>query len=212
MNRINLIPTYRLEAGRRRACARSWIVATGGFAGFLVVMFLVAQSVLLSDEHAVMGELQTLVERVGHGESQLGELRNELAMINDRIQANRLIGGQPDWGVVLAMLARSVGDELVLTRCALHTAGSGRSTALQRAPQGAGAADEPSSRVYLELTGLGRTQHTVSQFVLRLEDHPLFHEVKLVSTHREPFHGQFAVGFLVECHVQPLEQPTEEAP
>jgi hypothetical protein len=211
MNSINLIPSHRLEANRRRLFARSWLVAAGGYAGFLVVMLLVAKSVLLSDEHAIMGEVRRLVEHVEHGESQNAELGRELAMVNDRIQANRLIGGQPDWGIVLAGLARSLGDELVLSRCALRTSGATRAGQGPRAAKDGASTSAPSG-VTFELSGLGRSQFTVSQFVLRLEEHPLFRDVKLVNTHREPFHGQFAVGFLVECRVQPMEQELEGSP
>ena len=53
----------------------------------------------------------------------------------------------------------------------------------------------------LLLGGLGRTQSSVAQFVVRLEQTGLFDEVKMITATREPFLSNEAVGFKLECRM-----------
>ena len=52
----------------------------------------------------------------------------------------------------------------------------------------------------LVLSGFGKSQESVSRFVLRLEATDIFHVVRLVSSSRQSFLDQEAVAFTVECH------------
>ncbi len=51
----------------------------------------------------------------------------------------------------------------------------------------------------LSISGLGRSQPAVSQFVLRLEAMHLFARVTLLDTNRETFLGGEALGFRIDC-------------
>ena len=111
-----------------------------------------------------------------------------------RLASGRAVGEQPDWSLLLAMLSSALGDETVL-----------RSVRLQAPPEAApgGTTGAGSARtlrpITLDLSGLGRTQQIVSEFVLRLEHTPLFKTVRLVDTRRELFLNDHAVVFRIEC-------------
>jgi hypothetical protein len=102
------------------------------------------------------------------------------------VRANEAVGRRADWSVLLALLAETTRDEVVLRRCRL-SAGAGRAPRVGP-PRGT-----------LEVDGFGSTQSAVSDFVLRLEHTQLFRYVKLIETRREPLGTGFAVAFRIEC-------------
>ncbi len=114
--------------------------------------------------------------------------------------SGRAVGEQPDWSLLLAMLSSALGDETVLRSIRLQAPP-------EAAPGAAGGSGTPGGAaaartlqpITLEVTGLGRTQQVVSEFVLRLEHTPLFEMVRLVDTRREPFLNDHAVVFRIEC-------------
>jgi Tfp pilus assembly protein PilN len=97
------------------------------------------------------------------------------------------VGKQPDWSILLALLASTLEDEIVLRSVRLVS----------------GAAEEGDQREAgapnLDFAGLGQSQAAVSRFVLRLEEISLFRSVKLLDTRREPFLDGHAITFRVEC-------------
>jgi hypothetical protein len=72
------------------------------------------------------------------------------------------------------------------------TAGSNRDAAQTVAP---------ASRFTLELSGLGRSQASVSQFILRLEQLELFERVTILKTGREMFGEHESIGFRIEATI-----------
>jgi hypothetical protein len=51
----------------------------------------------------------------------------------------------------------------------------------------------------MKVSGIGRSQQSISRFVLRLEQTALFRSVKLVRTQRQQFLTDFGVSFEVSC-------------
>lgn len=203
VNRFNLVPADRLEAARRRTVVSRWMLTVGSYGAFLVVTFLVAQGVLLSNDHVVREELHRLVERVEYGEAQVQDVQTEIGTVRNRVSANEMIAGQPDWGALLALLGELLDEELVLSSCAIEHVGAGGGAI--------GPGGDRAAGISLELTGLGRSQQAVSHFVLRLEAQPLFDEVVLVNTKREPFEGRYSVGFIIRCDLAAAADDPEAA-
>ena len=121
-------------------------------------------------------------------------LRGRISRDEARLASGHAVGEQPDWSLLLAMLSSALGDETVLRSIRLQAPP-------EAAPGGGGGADAARSLppITLDLTGLGRTQQVVSEFVLRLEQMPLFKQIRLVDTRREPFLNLHAVVFRIEC-------------
>ena len=137
---------------------------------------------------------------VEQAESTVDALRGRIGRAEARLTSGRAVGEQPDWSLLLAMLSSALGDETVLRSIRLQAPP-------EAAPGAAGSSGKPGRAdaartlqpISLEVTGLGRTQQVVSEFVLRLEHTPLFETVRLVDTRREPFLNDHAVVFRIEC-------------
>jgi hypothetical protein len=56
-------------------------------------------------------------------------------------------------------------------------------------------------RYGLKLSGFGRTQTSVSQFVLRLERIGIFESVRLLNSYRQAFLNDQAIAFSLECRI-----------
>ena len=130
--------------------------------------------------------------------------RGELVRAAGELKSARAVGGQPDWGVLLTLLAENVGDDVVLEFCRLRPVGrawnslrGGRSYDPGTAGQAPQALDD--SPLLLELSGLGLSQTAVSGFILRLERTELFDRVRLIKSSRRAFLHKKAIAFQLEC-------------
>ncbi len=192
---VNLIPSARREARRRKARMRFWLTATVVCAAFWLVGFLGAQLTLVSDDRALRIEFDEIYAEAEGARKAVADLRAEASRGRSRLQASRAVGEQPDWSLLLALLSRTLGDQAVLRSVGLQYAPEALEETAPSAPE---APNEPPP-VTLELSGLGQTQYVVSRFVLRLEQTPIFESVRLVDTLREPILAGHAVAFRIEC-------------
>ena len=162
---INLIPAYRLLASERRLRIRRWATV-----GILYTTVLVAVCVVLTvvfDQTAEnLADELTFIQNKAHiKQRRLSQLRPKLEEIKLKLAASRAVTTQPDWSVVLVLLANNQGDNIVLGRCRIEP--------LERRADSD--APESTPRVAQELryrllfAGFGKSQSDVSQFVLRLE-------------------------------------------
>ncbi len=212
---VNLIPRDRLTRKRRRARLRMWIALCSAYALILTAGLSLACMAWGSDDAALGGELHAVVREIEDSQRSIDELRGRLSEAQATLDASDAMANHPDWSALLVLLARQLGDDVVLGNCLLTPSGSDRSGgAPRRIPSPRGSRDDarapsPGSpardatlgkqRYGLKLSGFGRTQNAVSQFVLRLERIELFHEVRLIKCNRQPFLSGHAVAFEVEC-------------
>jgi len=138
--------------------------------------------------------MASIAEEINSCNRRIAALKIEITKAETKVEAHRALGNQPDWSILLAMLADSLEDDVVLNKCHFATAPKAPSVA-------AGGGDDPPGRQLftLEVSGLGRSQTAVSQFVLRLEKAKLFDRVKLIKTGRQKFLTGRAIGFQLEC-------------
>jgi Tfp pilus assembly protein PilN len=205
---VNLIPEYRHEARRRRARGRRWMAACVLYASALVFGYGICQATFGGSDPRLAEDLQTMQQDVSSGESTLARLKPELAEAQAKLDATRAVALQPDWSILMAALAQSLGDDVVLSSCTLQTqtisppkSPVARSAAGDKKPGSKSSpAPEPERvQVIVNVTGFGRSQVAVSKFVLRLEQMRLFDRVKLIKTSREQFLDGDAVSFQLEC-------------
>jgi hypothetical protein len=123
------------------------------------------------------------------------------------------VGDQPDWGLLLPVVAHHLRGEALLSSCTLTPA-----TDQPAPPAGKpGKADSPKprdpgarpERFTLALSGLAQSQDAVSGFVAGLEATGVFDRVALAESRRAALGGQEAIAFRVECQ---LIDPLTEAP
>ena len=188
---VNLIPAQRLEARRRRARLNTWLVAAAVWALVLAGLWAGTWIGLTGPDRALARQIDQAHELMQQKQADIAALEPELIDAEASLAAGRRVGDEPDWAVLLALLAHWLDDKAVLTRARLSP--------LNDVPHPDDDLDQ--RRQYrLELVGLAANQAEVSRLVLRLEQAPIFNEVKLVHTQREPFlDDRQAVGFRIEC-------------
>ncbi len=218
MQSVNFIPARRIAAKQRRRRMNRWAVTVSVYAMLLIGAYACSYA-LWGGGHAAMADEERKTSlRIEQAKRAISTLQGELTAEEATLKANQALADQPDWSVLLVLVARSLGDEVVLNRCdlgpgqALETAAAGSPAPGSRpsVPPTAGppAAGPPSpvpreaaapGPFVLAVAGYGKTMTAVSQFVLALERLGLFDQVRLIKTNREPFLSTQAVAFQIEC-------------
>lgn len=194
MRSVNLIPTPRLQARRRRIRIRWWTVVCVTYALALAAVYVGCRFRWDTGQSSNATIIRDVADEIAGYNRRIAAMRGAVQSVRARIEANRAVGNQPDWSVLLALMAKNLGPDVVLKRCKLDLAGRGRSSVTP--------VDQSSERrreFVFEVSGLGRSQMAVSQFVLRLEQAGLFDRVKLIRTRREGFLTGNAIAFELAC-------------
>lgn len=199
MRGINLIPMQRRIHRRVRLRLRVWTFALIGAVALMALACGLLRArvpvAAVSD-----GELDRLAARI----SEL----NASLVVASRAAADReldrdtltLLRDQPDWSLLLELLASQTGQQTVLREIRLTpVAPTPTSPAARPAGKTAPRQIELPSIFKLELRGLCRSTAGVSQFVERIEKTRIFSDAKLVRTGREPFLSGIASNFELEC-------------
>jgi Tfp pilus assembly protein PilN len=184
---VNLVPADRREARRRQRWVHVWIGACAVYAAAWVVAHVAIQLTMVSDDRVLRGEIEQVRAVVQERDTAVAALELDRQQAVAQLHANLAVGKQPDWSILLALLASTLEDEIVLSSVRLVSGAAGEGEA-----SGSGATT-------FDFAGLGESQAAVSRFVLRLEEISLFRSVKLLDTRREPFLAGHAIAFRVEC-------------
>ena len=203
MRCINLIPAQRRQTKARRRYLTRWSIGLAVYGGAILAAHFVCGSYFGMGNRVLAAEIQRSTARLKAVHRMTLTARGELVRAAGELKSARAVGGQPDWGVLLTLLAENVGDDVVLESCRLRPVGrawkslrGGRSYDPGTAGQAPPALDSP---LLLELSGLGLSQTAVSGFVLRLERTGLFEQVRLVKSSRQAFLHKKAIAFRLEC-------------
>ena len=191
-SRVNLIPSPKLLATQRRKQTRKWAAACLAYSVMLVGVYAGCR-MRWGGNDVQGGEMSAVTGVITTYNRQIAAVKNAAPALQAKIDANKAVGQQPDWSILLALLARNLGDDVVLKHCQLgrDRPGGGASGEVVDA--------EEKRPFVLEVSGLGRTQTAVSAFVLRLEKAGLFDQVKLIRTRREEFMTGRVVAFQLAC-------------
>ncbi|MEE9211281.1 MAG: PilN domain-containing protein [Phycisphaeraceae bacterium] len=203
MTTVNLIPTPRRDARKRRVHTQRCLVLCVAYTVVLVAVFAACRITWADADHAVTDELNDAAHQIAGSNRAIAALQSQLADARRTLAADQAITQQPDWSLLLALLANTLSDDVVLRSCQLEpnqdpTAKNQRSS---NQAQHVGASVSGRRSYTLRVSGLGRSQAAVSQFVLRLEQTELFGRVALINTVREPFLAGQAFGFQLECEL-----------
>jgi hypothetical protein len=198
MNGVNLIPGKRREAKARKARLHTWTLTLTVYALVLLAGYLLLDRYALGNTQSLRSQSKRALTELGRAHQLAQALNQELAQTGKKLHTAQEIGGQPDWGALLAILSQNTTQNVVLNYCRMDRA---------QLPENAtktGEAKTPTEDfpVVLELGGFAKVQSDVSGYVLSLENLHLFDKVKLVKTSRESYQGQEAVSFRLECTLQ----------
>lgn len=189
---MNLIPAPRREAAAARAHLVRWAAGLAVYCVLLLAASIACSVYAGGDASALTEESRRLSARLAGPNQMVLALQRELAGAQRRLRSAQEVGKQPDWSVVMALLANIVADDLVLDMCRLDRV-------LRTGDQPGKRGSASGRRFVLTLSGLARSQAAVSSFILRLEKTGLFTRVGLVKTSRQSFLSGKAVAFEVKC-------------
>jgi hypothetical protein len=205
MGDVNLIPARRLARKRWKRRGRVWTGVCGTYLLLLAGGLLSAHVLWRSDSRSLDRERQSMEQAIGQHRREIVELRRRLAGVTRELEVSQAIGGQPDWSKLLVLLGNELGEEVVLSQCGLATtnASAGDITGNLKAWVASSPLEEllASRRYRLKLAGFGRTQRSVSQFVLGLEKTAVFESVRLINSYRQAFLDGQAIAFSIECRI-----------
>ncbi|MDB5326347.1 MAG: hypothetical protein JWM57_1916 [Phycisphaerales bacterium] len=179
MNHRNLLPPHRQAAKRRERATRRWILINSVYAALLAT----AGGIYAYATAPADAPISAAAD-VGKLNARLVSIRQQTAAMNTNLRSILEVTDRPDWSVLLRIVAQSLGDDLVLG--AVDTS----------SPNTATATTEPRRVV---LSGVGRSQAAVTQFVLRIEALRLFGHVRLAQTVTQSLRGNEGVGFQLIC-------------
>ncbi len=190
---INLVPMHRRDAHARSFRLRAWAVGGGTYALLLIVACGLSYAIWGGDQAAVAAQSERASRQLEESQRMIAKLQPELAEAQGKLDMITAIDEQPDWSILLKLLAKASTDQIVLTQCRLDRS-DGPKAVVGKAPTTQSAASH-----LVTITGYGRSQAAVSHFVLRLEEAKLFDQVTLIKTSREPFASGEAFAFRIEC-------------
>jgi len=190
MQTINLIPSTRRSATRRRGLMRAWIAAGSAYVMVAAGAAGIWRASCDQPDAGLDERIAAVIARTDQTSTAIATTDAELVEARSRIAAIRYILSQPDWSLLLAVLGKQTGDQVFLRGCSLKREEPVAATS---------AAPRMPARTVLHLIGTAKTSFVVSEFSLRLESTHLFSKVALVSTAKEPFQGGDAYAFQLDC-------------
>jgi Tfp pilus assembly protein PilN len=207
MSPVNLIPAARLAATRRRASVRWWSGGCGAYAAVLVAILLGLRLLGAANPASVQARIVQTQSEIEQSRSAASSLRQQLGRTEIELKAAVAVARQPDWSLLLGLLAQALDPETVLQSVTLGTPGGTkvglRSGGRARSAGRGAAPSRIDGAIDLELRGYCRSQQNVARFILRLEQTGLFSQVVLSDTQREPFLSETAVVFRIICTLDP---------
>jgi len=182
---------------------RGWCVVCCAYTTSVLIACLIAYFIWHGSNHV---QIATMLDQVradiDTGREMIEEIQSEYKNSQLNLRANLELKEDPDWSLMLSLLANTLGEQLVLRECRIETLTSPGNDKPGQPDQAAAETIDtiwPRRRFRLTIRGSGRSQADVSNLVLRLERMELFEEVKLVDTSLEPFLVGKAISFRIEC-------------
>lgn len=183
MTGVNLIPAERRSAIQRRGRLRRWGAAMIAYAGLVLAVCVGVRITWAPGDVASAEDLTQQQERNTQLNSMIAQSRKQTMEAQTAIKTAQSVSDQPDWSIVLNLLGKTVGDDVVLRQ-------------IQLKPEATN-----TKNYTLLIRGLATTQAGASKFILRLQDLGLFDQVKLVRTGRESVLETAAVSFELSCFI-----------
>lgn len=200
MTRINLIPAARHDARRRRRHARWCMTSCVLYALIAGAGAAACRCAWGAVDPALAVRVSSIADQTKHAQAAATLTRAQLAAVRATLQADRQLTAQPDWSLLLALLSREAGDQIIFHTCALapRAAASLVAPAVAISAASAKPISHPNAELTLKVTGVGMSQIAISAFVLRLEKTHLFSKVS-VNTHADTYLGAEVVAFDIDC-------------
>jgi hypothetical protein len=200
MKNINFMPSYRIVARQRRRRMHAWVVVVIASLVLELGGIVAGYGIWSGGRLMLAGEQQKTATTIESAQRAIKMLQSELAAQEATLRASQTVQGQPDWSVLLALLAQNLGDGAALKRCELKPVYAAASAApvVGGAPAHVFMPGEGVA-ISLKVSGYGQTVADILQFAQGLERAAIFDQIRLVRTDKEPLLSGTAIGFDMEC-------------
>lgn len=206
----NLIPAARRHRACLRSRVRTWSVVTAAYAAIVALgVFLALMG--REDTSATQQAIDALAADAERLQEDIRFLGSSIAAQATLLQAHRSLQADPDWSLLLALVASRVDDDVALTGIQLAPRRADRSA--EEDPPDAAAPASPGAAAYeLVLTGRAPSQGRVTDFVLDLEGLGVFDSVAILDAQRdsESAAEESGVRFVILCLLVEREEATGE--
>jgi Tfp pilus assembly protein PilN len=194
----NLIPVEQLRRRRRRSRLRLWCFLGGLYATAVILASTAAYIWCDRKDGTLARQLDATEQLLQKYGADAQDLSSQLQKARDALEVSHSLDRQPDWSKLFVLLGAELGEGIVLHRVEFEALGEDGAEVTDRPAK----EPLPEKEYRIKLSGLGRTQYTVSQLLLRLENLGIFDSVRLASTRRQALLNRTAVGFSVECSIR----------
>ena len=189
MNRSNLIPLSRQLRDERTVRLRRWAWTGGALCGVVGAVIACCAAWTNQLSGPAPQDFSKAASDLSKANAEAATLRAELALETQRLRSRQLIFEQPDYSLLLRLIAQQVDDDVVLSRCEFHQPGVAHDDSQERI----------NKSDSLQLFGFARSQPAVAAFMLQLESTGIFQKVTLLRSSEQPlFSGQVA-AFEIQC-------------
>lgn len=163
----NMLPRSLLAERATRRRIRQWLAIAAVETSLLTVACLMLRFETSDASSGMDATIRATADQTGLMGSALAASRTELADLNRRLAITTEVARQPDWSIVLAMIAKKGADIVKLDSCQLLPGIAG-----------------PGGAIEYRFTILAacRTQSELTRFVQDLEATRIFSRIKVVET------------------------------
>jgi hypothetical protein len=198
---VNFMPAYRTDAHTRRRRIGRWLRWGGTYLVLLGGLYAWSHSTWGGQTVSFAAAEQLAGRRVQVQTRLIETTRAELAAATRKLDANRVLKDLPDWSILLAALANSLNEYVVLDHCAL--------TPLDESGRQATGTPDAHGAYELLISGYANTVQAASDLAVALERTRAFDQVRLLGTNQRPYVSGSAFHFRIRCT---LGQAGEDRP
>lgn len=195
----NLLPAPIKDQLLQRRRLMLWIKGVGVLSVLGVVVCVVAGVYLGDLDKPVRKELQSVQSVINQLEASEASAWTRIATVTHELGVAEDIAGQPNWSVLLGVLAAGLNEGAYLER--IETA-----LVLEQDVQIAPPSKAASGPYRVTITGISLMQGDATKYALFLEQCRLFDSVRLVATRPRPDVETDAVGFEIACVIGRIEE------
>lgn len=204
MARIDLTPNRCRAQARYRRRVRGWVVASICWAVLAGVACLISGLASSAEASEVLQQrLERLRSQIDNTTSKTQQAGRALDEVRQRWEANRSVSDQPDWGVLLALLADARDTRVSLVACNLVPIMEKRAGPAQASAANTRQAVKVLAGYRLSLDGVATTQEALSRYLIELERVGVMSSVTLIESRLDKINGQAATAFRIECVMSP---------
>jgi hypothetical protein len=229
VNSVNLIPASRQRQQRVFRRRQLWSVIVVVYTAVVVGATTIFLPRTSDDEREVIRELSTLRDRAAGLDERIRKDSDQLARARQQVSGANAVGEQPDWSVLVGMLARERQSNVTLTSLELSTvqvpvrppAGARSELDLPAPgakPAAAGGAAPPKPKpapmresYTLRVEGLAGDPDEAYHFAARLEQSELFKSVRVIETRPSALGVRKLSSFRLACELTGEAMPKAKA-